>query len=119
MSCMWLYRRFPLHLLGFTDCDVSTVALRMAELEKSCKQDRREFVMRQLLVLVLIGLMAWSPSLARAQYDSRARDDGRVVLLTGAESAMRINETIGSRNARVGQAFNTEVAQVVLDLSGA
>jgi len=74
--------------------------------------------MKQLLVLVLIGLMAWSPSLAKAQYDSRARDDGRVVLPTGAEIAIRTNETIDSRNARVGQTFNAQVAQDVLGSSG-
>jgi len=90
----------------------------MAELEKSCKQDRREFVMKHFLVLVLIGLMAWSPSLAKAQYDSRVRDDGRVVLPTGAEIAIRTNETIDSRNARVGQTFNAQVAQDVLGSSG-
>ena len=115
---MWLYRRFPLHLLAFTDCDVSTVALRMAESEKSCKQDRREFVMKQFLVLVLIGLMAWSPSFAKAQYDSRVRDDGRVVLPTGTEISIRTNETIDSRNDRVGQTFNAQVAQDVLGSSG-
>ena len=74
--------------------------------------------MKQFLVLVLIGLMAWSPSFAKAQYDSRVRDDGRVVLPTGTEISIRTNETIDSRNARVGQTFNAQVAQDVLGSSG-
>ncbi len=74
--------------------------------------------MKQFLVLVLIGLMAWSPSFAKAQYDSRVREDGRVVLPTGTEIAIRTNETIDSRNARVGQTFNAQVAQDVLGSSG-
>ena len=74
--------------------------------------------MKHFLVLVLIGLMAWSPSFARAQYDSRVRDDGRVVLPTGTEIAIRTNETIDSRNDRVGQTFNAQVAQDVLGSSG-
>ncbi len=74
--------------------------------------------MKHFLVLVLIGLMAWSPSFARAQYDSRVRDDGRVVLPTGTEIAIRTNETIDSRNARVRQTFNAQVAQDVLGSSG-
>ena len=74
--------------------------------------------MKQFLVLVLIGLMAWSPSFAKAQYDSRVRDDGRVVLPTGTEISIRTNETIDSRNDRVGQTFNAQVAQDVLGSSG-
>jgi hypothetical protein len=77
-------------------------------------------VKRLLSCAVLAGVMAWSPTWVHAQSDSASSraSSHSVVLPAGTEVAIRTNETIDSKNARVGQNFNAQVAQDVMGRAG-